>query len=124
MIHYLYIGHFERDDGFIQFSRSPDETKINPVITRPLERDAIDDILRELTGSNTARIPEEWHLWSESDFLVCDKYIRNPTAIAFVCRLVGQTGCDVADYCNQSMVTPEELARLWPVPSLAADERR
>jgi hypothetical protein len=112
-IHYLFLGHFERDGDVIRFSRSPSDSAYRPVVRRPLDEEAVKAVLGESIGAevNGLDFPADWIMWLDDGYLVCDKYTRNRKAIDFAARLVERTGCDIYDVSAHSDITlPEWLA--------------
>lgn len=113
MIHYIYLGHFDREGSFIRFEKHA-ETKpawYRPVVLRRLNPAVIAELLAE-KGLTPSTVPEDWRLsFDEEGFLTCDRDTRSREARDFVKRLVLRTGCDVADYSSLSLVSPDEL---WP----------
>jgi hypothetical protein len=99
LIHYLFLGHFEREGGMVRFSKDPGSRVYGPVVRKPLDAEAIGLLLREVTGGEGSRndIPEGWPIYLKDGYLVCDKYSRDPEVIRFVKVLVRQTGCDIYD---------------------------
>ena len=98
-IHYLFLGHFEHDGEVMVFSKSPSDSVYRPVVRCPLDREAIKAVLREVKeaeGENLA-FPDDWRIWLDNGYLVCEKYTRNREAIDFVARLVERTRCDICD---------------------------
>ncbi len=96
LIHYLFLGHFEHDGEVVRFSKSPSERVYKPVVRQPLNRSAINAILREVTGANLD-FPTDWQIWLKDGYLVCDKYTRNQGEIKFVTCMVKRTCCDLYD---------------------------
>jgi len=98
-VHYLFLGHFEHDGEAVRFSKDPGDRAYRPVVCRPLETVAIEAVLREIKGAEVDDLafPDDWMIWSDDGYLVCEKYTRNQEAIDFVARLVGRTRCDIYD---------------------------
>src|SRR6266567_807275 len=96
-IHYLFLGHFEHDGDVVRFSKSPEDPVYRPVVRRPLDTEAVKAILREGAGDGVDDLtfPDDWMIWMDNGYLVCDKYTRNREAIDFVARLVERTHCDL-----------------------------
>ncbi len=111
MIHYVYVGHFARQGDFIAFQKEADGS-LRPVVTRPLSMEAMQNVLHQ-RGLTAASLPEEWGLWLDDGFIVCDRFTHSRDAIEVVRRLATETGCDVADYSSQSLMSPEELSFAW-----------
>jgi len=111
VIHYVYIGHFAHQGDFIAFQKQADRS-LRPVVTRPLSMETIQQVLHQ-KGLTTASLPEEWGLWLDDGFIVCDRFTHSPDAIEVVRSLATETGCDLADYSSQSLLSPEELSFAW-----------
>ena len=106
-IHYLFLGHFEHDGEVVRFSKSPNDSVYRPVISRPLDSEVIESVLREARGigDDGLAFPEDWMIWLEDGYLVCDKYTRNRQAINFVTLLVERTYCEIHDVSAHSNIT-------------------
>lgn len=111
MIHYVYIGHFARQNDFIAFQKQADGS-LRPVVIRPLSMEAIQQVLLP-SGRTAASLPEDWGVWLDDGFIVCDRFTHNRDAIEVVRRLATESGCDVADYSSQSLMSPDELSFAW-----------
>lgn len=113
MIHYLFLGHFERDGRVIRFAKDPKEQVFRPVVHCPLDAYAVQTVLREVlrTPVQELTFPDDWMVWLEHGYLVGDKYTRNQEEIHFITRLVERTHCDIYDVGAHSEITlPEWLA--------------
>lgn len=98
-IHYLFLGHFEHDGEVVRFSKDPRDPVYRQVVSRPIDTEAVEAVLREVRGAEADGLafPDGWMIWLENGYLVCDKYTRNRDAIDFVARLVERTRCDICD---------------------------
>src|SRR5712671_5081202 len=98
-VHYLFLGHFVHDGEVVVFSKSPSDPVYRPVVRRPLDMEVIKAVLREVkeTEVEDLAFPDDWMIWLDDGYLVCDKYTRNRDAIDFVARLVERTHCDICD---------------------------
>ena len=106
-IHYLFLGHFEHDGEVVRFSKSTSDPVYRPVVRSPLDREAIKAVLQEVTKAEVEELafPEDWMIWLEDGYLVCDKYTRDRQAIDFVARLVERTRCDIHDVSGHCDIT-------------------
>src|SRR5438132_341938 len=111
MIHYIYIGHFARQADFIKFQKQADGS-LRPVVTLPLSMETVQQALKQL-GSPWASLPEDWGLGLDDGFLVCDRHTHSREAIELVRLLAAQSGCDIADYSSQLLMSPAELTFAW-----------
>lgn len=108
MIHHLYVGHFEKDRGFMKLEKRKDDGAPRPVVVRPLDRAIVQELL-EKKGVEGTNIPENWWLGIEEDgFIVCDAYTHSHDAIDFIRQLATKTGCDVL-YDGMIAFSPDEL---------------
>jgi hypothetical protein len=108
MIHYLYVGHFEKDRGVMKLRKRQSDDAPQPVLVRPLDMATVRELLEE-RGIAPANIPEDWRLWiDEEGFIVCDAYTRSQDAIDFLRQLSTKTGCDVL-YDGMVAFAPDEL---------------
>ena len=106
-IHYLFLGHFEHDRELVRFAKSPSDLVYRPVVRRPLDTEAIGAVLREVKGAEVDEraVPDDWMIWLDEGYVVCDKYTRNREAIDFVARLVERTRCDMYDVGTHRDIT-------------------
>src|SRR6266404_4043882 len=106
-IHYLFLGHFEHDGEVVQFAKSPSDPVYRPVIRRPLDMEATKAVLREMKGADVGDLafPDDWMIWLDDGYLICDKYTRNPQAIHFIACLVERTRCDIYDVSAHCEIT-------------------
>ncbi len=98
-IHYLFLGHFERDSHGVRFSKSPSDPAYRPVVSRPIDSAAITAVLRAVRGAGDVdlALPDDWMIWMKDGYLACEKYTRDREALAFVTRLVERTHCEIYD---------------------------
>jgi hypothetical protein len=106
-IHYLFLGPFEHDGEVVRFAKGPCDSVYRPVVRRPIELEAIKDVLREVKGAAVEDLafPDDWMTWLDAGYLVCDKYTRNREVIDFVSRLVERTRCDIYDVSAHCDIT-------------------
>ncbi len=118
MIHYVYMGDFVHEGNFIKFQKQADGA-LRPVVSRPISTELVEDIFKQ-NGVTISSIPDEWGLWFDEGFVVCDRFTRSRTAIEIIRRLATETGCDVADYWSQTLISPEQLTFVWEpqIPSV------
>jgi len=109
MIHYLYAGHFVRENNFIKFE-CVDERKpawYLPVVQKPLNQSIIDELLH---AKHLSDFPEDWGMGiTESGYIEWDSLCGVRDASEFIAELSDRTQCDLADYSTQSFTTPEYL---------------
>ncbi len=116
MIHYVYLGHFDREGNFIRFEKRADikPTWYRPVVVRPLDSAVLAELLAE-KGLTPSTVPDEWGISLEEEgFLACDRHTQNREGRDFVKRLALRTGCDIADYSSLSLLSPDDLWQTEP----------
>ncbi len=98
-IHYLFLGHFEHDGEVVRFAKTPSDPVYQPVIRSPIDRRAVQAVLGEVTGAgpDDLAFPDDWNIWLDAGYVICDKYTRNREAIQFITRLVERTRCEIYD---------------------------
>lgn len=110
-IHYLFIGHFEHDDGRVRFAKRSNDSPFRPIVSRPLDVGAIKALLPGAcpSTSDDLTFPTDWSSWLEGDgWLICDKYTGNEGEINFVAQLCDQTGCEIYDFSAHTTLAPQE----------------
>jgi hypothetical protein len=106
-IHYLFLGHFEHEGEIVRFIKGPNDAAYRPVVRSSLDVEAVKALLREVTGAEVDDLvfPEDWTMWLNDGYLVCEKYTRNREAISFVSRLVERTRCEIYDVSAHINIT-------------------
>jgi hypothetical protein len=111
-LHYLFLGHFERDGEVVRFAKHPGDSVYRPVVRRPLDTETLQAVLREVKGAavDDLAFPGDWMMWFDEGYLICDKYTRNREAIDFVARLAERTRCDIYDVsAHGDIALPDRL---------------
>ncbi|OAI54823.1 hypothetical protein AYO44_03100 [Planctomycetaceae bacterium SCGC AG-212-F19] len=101
-VHFLYVGHFEREKGFVKLR----DTEL--VIEKPLDEKIVQRMLAGV-GLTLDSIPKDWYLEIEDGYLVCDRYGSSNECIKFIASLSTETGCDIFDKGSFRLVLPEQL---------------
>jgi len=98
-IHYLFLGHFEHDGEGVRFSKSSSDGAYRPVVRRPLDPGEMKAVFREVRGTvgDDLAFPDDWGVWLDDGYVVCNKYTRDAETIQFVARLVEPARCDIYD---------------------------
>jgi len=106
-IHYLFLGHFEHDGEVVRFAKSSSEGAYRPVVRRPIDLGAVKAVLGDVKGAegDDLAFPDDWPIWLDAGYLVCDKYTRNQEAIDFISRLVERIRCDIHDVSAHCDIT-------------------
>jgi hypothetical protein len=115
VLHFLYVGHFAHQGNFIKFNKLADGS-LRPAVERSLSMDIIQKTLNQ-RGLSASSIPDEWGVWLDNGFIVCDAVTHSRAAIEFIRDLAQETGCDLGDYSSQSLCTPSEWKREPPSAS-------
>jgi hypothetical protein len=111
MIHYIYLGHFDREGDFIRFEKRADTKPAwyRPIVTRPLDPAILAELLAE-KGLTPSTVPDDWGIsFEEEGFLACFRDTGNREARDFVKRLALRTRCDIADYSSLSFLSSGDL---------------
>ncbi len=98
-IHYLLVGHFDREDDHIRFTKPTPDAAYRPVVLRPIDPERVNWVLREVRGGEAepVSLPEDWSVWMRDGYLVCDKYTHNEDEVEFVAQLIERTGSIIYD---------------------------
>jgi hypothetical protein len=109
-IHYLFIGHFEDDGAVIRLVKGPHDSAYRPVVHHALDREVLKSVLGDVKGAppDDVEFPDDWMMWLEDGYLVCDKYTRIPDAVDFVARVVERTGCEIYDVSAHAAIPLRE----------------
>lgn len=108
MIHYLYVGHFEHQDGAMKMEKQGDG-RPRPVVARPLNTTVIHQLLRE-KGLQESTLFDQWGVRMEDEaFLVVNAHTSLREAKDFIYEFARRTGCDIF-YDGLYPIAPEELA--------------
>ena len=107
MLHYVCVGHFDRDEHGVRFTRSGEDPVYRPAVTRPLTALGLSAFVSEATGGRASLIPDDWSAWLEQirGYVICDLYLRDPEEIEFVSQLVEREGCSLCDVAAHSELT-------------------
>ncbi len=111
MIHYLYVGHFERDGTFIRFEKVGDTKPAlyRPVVHCPLDPIVVSELLNRW---HTVQIPAQWGMTiDDSGYMVWDRFCGNDDAADFVVELSKHTGCDLADFSSLTLMSADDLKK-------------
>jgi hypothetical protein len=113
MFHYLFIGHFEHDRDWIRFEPtrpSPGEAS-KPVVTHPVNLDAIKQIVEQLSSKYGRKMLLESGMPTPNPdgFLVFDQYDLSEADVDFIDQLVKITGCEIYDYSYGKFLKPWDL---------------
>jgi hypothetical protein len=96
-IHYLLLGHFDRDDNVVRFAKRSEGAPFEPVLSNPIASATLRSILRAMLGGEGATLPPYWPIWEKDGYLICEKYTRNSEMVDFATRVVNRTGCEIYD---------------------------
>src|SRR5437660_1243816 len=89
-VHYLYIGHFEREGNFVRFANTPTDPILKPIMSHSLDTDAVKRLVQEsgmVSKAGNSLFPVGWAIWAENGYLGCDQCELNQEAIDFIIRL-------------------------------------
>ena len=116
MVHYLWVGHFDEEDGHVRFVRVDELYRGHErMVMRPLDTATIEAALRETDARLTlTTIPRDWHVDLEADgVLVGDEYTHNRQAIEFVARVAERTGADIWSTSGLVKLGSQQVVQAW-----------
>ncbi len=105
LVHYLYIGHFIPEEGYVRFQDH------KPAVTRPIDMQTVTKLLKSYLGptANVKELPDRWAMSILPDYIVCN-YLGSPAeALRFVADYAQQEGATILDMGSFSLLTPEQL---------------
>ena len=108
MIHYLYVGHFIRQDGFVRFDNGQIVTMC------PIDLRNVNRLLKNYVGEGATleSLPMAWGMSIEPNYIVC--FASSPhCALEFAADYAADTGAIIVDMGGFKLMTPEQL-RQWP----------
>ena len=90
LVHYLYIGHFIPEQGYVRFQGHMPNT------TRPINMPTVDGLLKKYLGesANLDTLPEEWAMSILPDYIVCNRHGSPAAALNFAADYASQEGAD------------------------------
>jgi hypothetical protein len=104
LIHYLCIGHFVPDDGFVRYEQ------MRPVCDRPLDLAALSDLLGRYLGSGSLdAIPAEWRMSVTPEYILCDRYGACSRALRFVAEYARREQATIVDLGSFTLVSPDDV---------------
>lgn len=105
LVHYLYIGHFIPEQGYVRFQDH------KPAVARPLEMPAVLRLLRKHLGdsANPEQLPDDWAMSILPEYIVCNYYGSAASALRFAADYAQQEGATILDVGSFSLMTPEQL---------------
>jgi hypothetical protein len=105
MVHFLYVGHFVPDDGFVRFQQ------MRPVVGRPLDPAMLSNLLRQYLGSDSVdAIPADWEMSVSPEYIVCNRYGACSRALQFVAEYARRELASIVDLGSFTLISPEELS--------------
>lgn len=108
LVHYLYIGHFIPERGYIRFQGD------QPVVTHGIDRTTADALLKKYLGEriNLDELPNIWSMSILPDYLVCD-YLNAPSdALRFAADYAEQTGAVLLNLGSFSVMNPMQVREI------------
>ncbi len=104
LVHYLYIGHFIPEEGFVRIQDH------RLVATRPLNMEVVAMLLSKYLGDRASpeTLAEEWGMSIFPDYIVC--YVWSPrAALEFAADYAEQQGATIVNMGSFLLMTPEQL---------------
>jgi hypothetical protein len=105
LVHYLYIGHFIPEQGFVRFQDH------KPAVTRPINMPTVVRLLRNYLGNtaNPDELPDDWAISILPNYIVCDYLGSPPAALRFAADYAQQERGTIIDMGSFALMTPEQL---------------
>ena len=105
LVHYLYIGHFIPEQGYVRFQDH------KPAVTRPINLSTVTRLLRSSLGdsANPKELPDRWGMSIFPDYIVCDHLGSPPEALRFAADYAQQEEATIIDQGSFSLITPDQL---------------
>ena len=105
LIHYLYIGHFIPEEGYIRFLDN------KPAVTRPIDMSRLTVLLRNYLGANVTPddLPATWAMSILPEYIVCNYYGSPIEALRFVADYAQQEGAMILDQGSFTLLTPDQV---------------
>jgi hypothetical protein len=112
-VHYLYIGHFERDaaHGHVRYVQTKPTLALSPVLSQPLDPRELAALLPG-TGQDAAglpAIPADWNVWFADGCVICDADGLSEEAVEFVTRLVKTTRSEIVYDMTGSVLDASQI---------------
>lgn len=118
MIHYLYVGRFERDGTTVRFERVAPDGPFRPRVQRPLTKADVSRLVQQATDGEHSEIPGEWTCWlADEGYVIGDRDPTSEAEIAFIVALVQQEGCELFEPLREVMPLAEWLESVQAVPA-------
>lgn len=105
LVHYLYIGHFIPDQGYVLFRNH------KPVVTGPVNRLTAVRLLKNSLGdaANLDQLSDDWAMSILPEYIVCDQLGSPPAALRFAADYAQQEGATIVDMGSFCLLSPEQL---------------
>ena len=94
----------------MRFVKDPSGRVYKPVVGREIDTEVIKNLLQEGQAGAAHKLvfPEDWAIWREDGYLVCEKYTRNEEAIHCIVGLVQRARCEIYDVGAHCGITLDE----------------
>jgi hypothetical protein len=113
MVHYLYVGHFVPEDGYVRFQGH------EPTVARPINMQSVAALLSRYLGEAVGLedIPARWGMSILPSRIVCDLIHSPAEALRFAADYAEQEGALLLDQGAFSLLTPEQVRQSATVNS-------
>lgn len=105
LVHYLYIGHFVPEKGYVRFQGH------KPVVTRPIDPAMAATLLKKYLGDipTPQELSDLWAMSILPDYMVCD-FLGSPAeTLRFAADYAEQTGATILNLGAFSPMTPAQV---------------
>lgn len=116
LVHYLYVGHFIPEDGYVRYQGH------EPVVTRAIDMATVNSLLKKNLGdvASSKDIPDLWAMSILPGYIVCDLFGSPAAALVFAAEYAERTGALMLNLCSFSLITPAQVrgsaATMPPIP--------
>ena len=105
-MHFLMVGHFVPEDGYVRFQGFSPET------TRPLDRNLLLRICQKYGDiADLSVLPDEWHMTIQDGRITCDLLASSVAEMAVAADYAEQAGAVIVNLGQFSTMTVPELRR-------------
>jgi hypothetical protein len=107
-LHQILVGDFEKDGDQVRFEAAPDGL-IHPVVRSPISPEI------------PVKLASDGSIWLEDGYLTCDRESLGPEEIAFLKRLIEETGSQILDrfvlISVDDLVPREQVVHAGEIPT-------
>jgi hypothetical protein len=105
LVHYLYVGHFIPEQGYVRFQGH------KPAVTRPVDRTTVTALLKHYLGETATpdELPDRWAMSILPEYIVCVLLGSPAEALRFAADYAERTGAILLNLGSFSLMTPAQV---------------